>query len=190
MQQIISYIKTNLLMSLCFIGLFSLCLYQTWLRHNEAKVFNELEKSLNDGRSNKYLLSDLKFHPVVTDSLSKLKNGKFLVLRFIRNNCHQCIDSIFSNVEKIGAKIGKENIAVLVDSPDIGEFYKYKRIYQDKIVNFYYFPFEISSFDKQGTSYYCILAKDKKSASFIFQTSPLDFPVATNRYLKEVIHVF
>jgi len=182
--------RENVFVTFCITALLLLCFYQTWLRKKENVLIADLSRNISINQDKKYLLDRLTFSAEVIDSLHKLKNEKLFVLRFMRNDCKECIDSIFGNLISISSKIGKENIAVLIDDPNLNNYYKYKRLYQDKIINFFYYPTGVSAIDKEGISYYSIYSKKNKTASFIFLTNPLDFPSQTNNYLKGIVNVF
>lgn len=183
-------VRKNIFVTGCFTALLLLCFCQTWLRKKENILIADLNRNISVNQDKRYLLDRMPFSPEVVDSLHKLKREKLFVLRFMRNDCRECIDSIFGNLIRISSKIGKENVVVLIDDPNLNNYYKYKRLYQDKIVNFFYYPTEISAIDKEGISYYSIYSKKNKSASLFFLTRPLDFPSQTNSYLKGIVNVF
>ncbi|WP_316824166.1 MULTISPECIES: hypothetical protein [Pedobacter] len=190
LNQQLLFLKKNFFVTFCFIALLSLCIYQTWLRNKENIMINELSRSIDTNSDKKHIFDRVQFSPDIVDSLNKLKKEKLLVFRFLRNDCHECIDSIFSNLSYIAKGVGKENLVVLVDEPNMTEYLKYKRLYQEKISNFFYCPSQVSAIDKEGISYYSVFSGRDNSSGFIFLTRPLEYPAQTRNYLKGIVDVF
>lgn len=122
-------IRNNAFLTLCFTTLLSLCVYQTWPRKKENTIINHLTRIGAMNEDKEHLFDNVQLAPSIIDSLNKLDKDKLLVLRFLRNDCRECIDSIFSNLSNVAKKVGKENVAVLVDEPNFYEYLKYKRLY-------------------------------------------------------------
>ena len=115
-----------------------------------------------------------------------LPNEVFLVLNLKENDCHQCLDSIFVNLEKNKNIIGSDNIMIW------GEYRNERNLYIDlnnnnlldlqyKILNW---NREKLPIDQLNKSYYFVVNKEGR-ANLIFIPN-MDFPKMTSKYFEMV----
>ena len=95
-----------------------------------------------------------------TDKFPDLNSGKNVVLRLMKNDCKECLDSIFSNTLRLSKSLGKNSVYILISNGYSElQYIGFSRIYQYDL-NIYYVPEEITSLDKRGHSYYFIFNRE------------------------------
>jgi len=164
---------------------------QIRITKDNSNLKKELTKAIRGNNEQKYILQKRSINKTISDSIAKLKKGKYLVLRLMPNDCHDCIDAIFNNTNSLASKIGADNIIILVGNYNIDDYYKFTRLNRFTLTNFYYFPGEVTDIDKKGLSYYFMINKKiEMSAVSIFITEPTLNPQQTNSYLNWIKYSF
>jgi hypothetical protein len=116
-----------------------------------------------------YDFSELKVSPLAFLQMGLVKDKK-VVLRLMKNDCHECIDSIFNNTVRLSTILGRSSVIVLIDGTyDESKYLTWKRLYQYNF-DLYQVSARLTSLDDQGNSYYFILNKNKpKTAQKIYK---------------------
>lgn len=115
--------------------------------------FQVFEKKRATAATEKLHLSSIKMQSNI-DSVIPKDERNTIVLRLLKHDCKECIDSLFNNTIRLAKTLGKEKVAVLMSNgyqPD--EFLTYKRIYQYDL-NVYRLTTRITPYDQLTDSYY------------------------------------
>lgn len=101
------------------------------------------------------LLSSIKLQINIDSIITKDKDN-VIVLRLLKHDCRECIDSLFNNTVRLAKTFGKEQVVVLMSGGyQLDEFLSYKRLYQYSL-NVYQVANPITGYDRSIDSYYFI----------------------------------
>jgi hypothetical protein len=88
------------------------------------------------------------------DSVIGKNKDNMIVLRLLKHDCKECIDSLFNNTIRLAKIFGKGKVAVLMSGGyEFDEFLTYKRVYQYDL-NVYQVTTPVTSYDQSIDSYY------------------------------------
>jgi len=115
--------------------------------------FQIFEKKRAKAATERLYLSSIKMQANI-DSIIPKDEPNTIVLRLLKHDCKECIDSLFNNTIRLAKILGREKVAVLMSEgyqPD--EFLTYKRIHQYDL-NIYRVTTHITPYDLSADSYY------------------------------------
>lgn len=130
--------------------------------------FQFLGKKRTKATNNDTPLTTVKMQ-IKIDSLIAEDKGNTIVLRLLKHDCKECIDSLFNNTIRLAKIFGKEKVTVLMSGGyQLDEFLAYKRVYQYEL-NVYQISSPVTPYDQSINSYYFYrAARDPELAQRLF----------------------